>query len=158
MEEVVHIAEQIKQAHACGCEIAVVIGGGNILRGAQFHSQSHSIQEATAHYMGMLATVINGLALQDAARVVGLPDSSDDRHSHGWSRRGLYSSASSTAPREATDYHLGGRDGGPFVTTDTAAAAVPRARGQRADEGDSSRRGLPRTIQRRTRTRCSIAN
>ena len=47
-------------------QIAIVIGGGNILRGAQFTAGNSSIQEATAHYMGMLATVINGLALQDA--------------------------------------------------------------------------------------------
>ena len=49
-----------------GVQIAIVIGGGNILRGAQFTAGNSSIQEATAHYMGMLATVINGLALQDA--------------------------------------------------------------------------------------------
>ena len=66
MEEVTTIAHQIKQAKELGCQLAIVIGGGNILRGAQFKDANHSIQEATAHYMGMLATVINGLALQDA--------------------------------------------------------------------------------------------
>ena len=71
MEEVVHIAREIQQARGTGCEMAVVIGGGNILRGAQFKDHSTAIQEATAHYMGMLATVINGLALQDALESLG---------------------------------------------------------------------------------------
>src|SRR5215831_18417248 len=68
MDEVVHTARQTFQAAKRGVEIAIVIGGGNILRGAQFTAAAgeSSIQEATAHYMGMLATVINGLALQDA--------------------------------------------------------------------------------------------
>src|SRR5262245_3079970 len=65
MDEVVHIARQTQKAAAHGVQIAIVIGGGNILRGAQFTSGNSSIEEATAHYMGMLATVINGLALQD---------------------------------------------------------------------------------------------
>ena len=71
MNEVVDIAQQVKKANDGGCQIAVVIGGGNILRGGQFVGTSASIQEATAHYMGMLATVINGLALQDALESVG---------------------------------------------------------------------------------------
>ena len=66
MDEVVLIADQINKAQQLGCQMAVVIGGGNILRGAQFKSSNASIQEATAHYMGMLATVLNGLALQHA--------------------------------------------------------------------------------------------
>jgi len=72
MDEVTAIAQQIKSAHAKGCQIAVVVGGGNILRGAQFKGSSgEMIQEATAHYMGMLATVINALALQDALENIG---------------------------------------------------------------------------------------
>ena len=66
MEEVVDVARQIDAAQKSGCEVGVVIGGGNILRGARFTAGQACIQEATAHYMGMLATVINGLALQDA--------------------------------------------------------------------------------------------
>jgi uridylate kinase len=66
MEEVLQIAREVKQAQEVGCQIALVVGGGNILRGAQFKSAHGNIQEATAHYMGMLATVINALALQDA--------------------------------------------------------------------------------------------
>ena len=71
MNEVVDIARQIHQAHQLPCEIAVVIGGGNILRGSQFKESNAGIHEATAHYMGMLATVINGLALQDALEYFG---------------------------------------------------------------------------------------
>ena len=71
MDEVVDIAQQICKAAQSGVQIAIVIGGGNILRGAQFIAGNSSIQEATAHYMGMLATVINGLALQDAIESLG---------------------------------------------------------------------------------------
>ena len=71
MPEVLHIADQVAQAKRKGAEIAIVIGGGNILRGSQFASGSAGIHEATAHYMGMLATVLNGLALQDALESQG---------------------------------------------------------------------------------------
>ena len=71
MDKVVQTARQIHQAQQLGCELAVVVGGGNILRGAHFKGANGSIHEATAHYMGMLATVINGLALQDALEILG---------------------------------------------------------------------------------------
>ena len=71
MDEVVAIGGQVCKAAKSGVQIAIVIGGGNILRGAQFTAGNSSIQEATAHYMGMLATVINGLALQDAIESLG---------------------------------------------------------------------------------------
>ena len=72
MSEVEQIARQIRRGQELGCQLAVVIGGGNILRGAQFKDAGGAmIQEATAHYMGMLATVINGLALQDALESLG---------------------------------------------------------------------------------------
>ena len=66
MDEVVHISQQVHEAQQLGCQIAIVIGGGNILRGSQCKANNQIIEEATAHYMGMMATVINGLALQDA--------------------------------------------------------------------------------------------
>ena len=71
MDEVVHIARQTVQAAAKGTQLAIVIGGGNILRGGSFTAGNTAIQEATAHSMGMLATVINGLALQDALESLG---------------------------------------------------------------------------------------
>ena len=66
-----HLARQTYQAAQHGVEIAIVTGGGNILRGAQFTFGNSGVNEATAHYMGMLATVMNGLALQDALESLG---------------------------------------------------------------------------------------
>jgi uridylate kinase len=64
------IAQQIKDVHAMGVEVAIVIGGGNIWRGL---SASHQgMERTTADYMGMLATVINGLALQSQLEELGL--------------------------------------------------------------------------------------
>ena len=61
---VAKIADELRDVHALGVQIAVVVGGGNIIRGL---AASHrGIDRVTGDYMGMLATVINGLALQDA--------------------------------------------------------------------------------------------
>jgi uridylate kinase len=122
MEEVIPIAREIHKAGQAGCQVAVVIGGGNILRGAQFKAGSTSIQEATAHYMGMLATVINGLALQDALeslgcqtrlmsaiRMDGVCEPYLRRRAHRHLEKGRI-------------IILAAGTGGPFVTTDTAAA------------------------------------
>lgn len=65
-----HYAHQIKELHDLGVEVAVVIGGGNIFRGIQ--SEGSGIEEVTGDYMGMLATVINGLALQSALESLGV--------------------------------------------------------------------------------------
>ncbi|MCH5378284.1 MAG: UMP kinase [Planctomycetes bacterium] len=122
MTEVVQIAGQIHQAQLLGCQMAVVIGGGNILRGARFKEQSASIQEATAHYMGMLATVINGLALQDALESLGCEtrlmsairmDGVCEPYLRRRARRHL---------EKGRIIILAAGTGGPFVTTDTAAA------------------------------------
>src|SRR5947209_3191394 len=59
LEEVSRIARQASRVAARGVELAIVVGGGNILRGAQLSRGSDVIKEATAHYMGMTATVIN---------------------------------------------------------------------------------------------------
>ncbi len=64
------LAAQIKSVHELGVQIALVVGGGNILRGSQ--ATRHGIDRATADQMGMLATVINGLAVQDALENIGL--------------------------------------------------------------------------------------
>lgn len=123
MQEVVHISKQIEKAREMGCQIAVVIGGGNILRGAQFSSVEGAIvNEATAHYMGMLATVINGLALQDGLKSLGC----DTRLMSAIKMDGVCE----PYIRLRALHHLSkGRviilaagTGGPFVTTDTAAA------------------------------------
>lgn len=122
MDEVVQIARQVYQARELGCQIAVVIGGGNILRGAQFKDKSACIHEATAHYMGMLATVINGLALQDALESIGC-------QTRLMSAIRMDGVAEPYLRRRAHRHLEKGRiiilaagTGGPFVTTDTAAA------------------------------------
>jgi len=65
-----HYAEQIKELHEAGVQIAVVIGGGNIFRGLQ--AKETGIERAQGDYMGMLATVINGMALQGALEAIGV--------------------------------------------------------------------------------------
>src|SRR4051812_36274835 len=123
MDEVVHTASQTMQAAKRGVQIAIVIGGGNILRGGQFKSAAGaSIQEATAHYMGMLATVINGLALQDALESLG----AETRLMTAIRMDGV---AEPYIRRKARRHLEKGRvvilaagTGSPFVTTDTAAA------------------------------------
>lgn len=64
-------AEEIKEVKEMGCEIALVMGGGNIFRGAE--ASDGGMERATADTMGMLATVINSLALQDALERIGVP-------------------------------------------------------------------------------------
>jgi uridylate kinase len=63
------IAERIKEVRESGIEVAVVIGGGNIIRGEKFAKEG--MDRSTADYMGMLATVINGMALQCALEKLG---------------------------------------------------------------------------------------
>jgi uridylate kinase len=65
------LAKQIKEVVELGVEVAVVVGGGNIWRGIQ--GSSRGIDRATADYMGMLATVMNSLALQDALESIDVP-------------------------------------------------------------------------------------
>ncbi len=64
-----NIAERIKEVRDLGIEVAVVIGGGNIIRGEKFAAKG--MDRSTADYMGMLATVINSMALQDALEKIG---------------------------------------------------------------------------------------
>ena len=64
-------AEEIKNLHEMGTEIAIVIGGGNIFRGVS--GASEGMDRVQADYMGMLATVINGLALQSALENAEVP-------------------------------------------------------------------------------------
>ena len=68
---VASMARQIAEAQAMGAELAVVVGGGNIIRGLS--ASARGTDRATADYMGMLATVINALALQDALEKEGVP-------------------------------------------------------------------------------------
>ena len=70
LTEVEHLARRIKAAAETGAQLAVVIGGGNIVRGAQFSLAG--AERAAADYMGMLGTVINGMALQISLEHIGV--------------------------------------------------------------------------------------
>src|ERR1043165_4112506 len=68
---VLDMAEQILEVREFGVQVVVVVGGGNIFRG--FSGSERGIERATGDYMGMLATVINALALQDSLEKLGVP-------------------------------------------------------------------------------------
>jgi hypothetical protein len=69
-EVVQEISQEVKEIHALGVEVAIVIGGGNIFRGIT--ATNYGVDRVTADYMGMLATVMNGLALQGAMEKEGV--------------------------------------------------------------------------------------
>jgi uridylate kinase len=108
--------------HAAGCGLALVIGGGNIFRGLAGHKGAAGIDRATGDYMGMLATVINSLAMQDALEKLGVP-------TRVQSAIGLQQVAEPYIRRRAVRHLEKGRvvifaagTGNPFFTTDTAAS------------------------------------
>jgi len=113
-------AAELRDVHALGTELAVVIGGGNIFRGLS--AGTFGIERATADYMGMLATVINALALQSALEQLGVP-------TRVLSAIEMQQVAEPYIRRRATR-HLEKRrivifaagTGNPFFTTDTAAS------------------------------------
>jgi len=114
------IAQQIVGVHKAGVQVAVVVGGGNILRGADFSQLGG--QRASADYMGMLATVINALALCDALESLGLP-------TRVMTAIEIRQVAEPFLRRVALAHLEKGRvvilaagTGNPFFTTDTAAA------------------------------------
>ena len=122
MDALMPLAERIAAVAKRGVQMAIVMGGGNILRGGQFKAANASIQEATAHSMGMLATIINGLALQDALELAG-------QSTRLLTANPMNSVAEPYTRREAIRHLekgrvvlLSGGTGSPFVTTDTAAA------------------------------------
>jgi uridylate kinase len=122
IDETLNIARQAKRIVSRGVQLAIVVGGGNILRGAQFSAGGDVIREATAHYMGMLATVINGLALQDALEHLQV-------ETRLQTAIRMESVAEPYIRRRAIRHLekgrvviLAGGTGNPFVTTDTAAA------------------------------------
>lgn len=66
------IANEIKEAYSTGAQIAIVVGGGNIFRGVK-NSAKYGMDQATGDYIGMLATVMNAIALQSALRKIDVP-------------------------------------------------------------------------------------
>ena len=114
------ICQQIISAHELGCEISVVVGGGNIFRGVA--PAAEGMDRATADYMGMLATVMNAMALQDAMKNIGL-------NARVQSALNIEQVAEPYIRGKAIRYLEEGRvvifgagTGNPFFTTDTAAA------------------------------------
>ena len=66
-----HLAKEIKSVHELGVDIGIVVGGGNMWRGET--GAKLGMERSQADYMGMLATIMNGLALQDGLEHVGVP-------------------------------------------------------------------------------------
>lgn len=121
-DETAAIAEQLVRVHQAGVQLAVVVGGGNILRGKVFSGAGDTIRPATADYMGMLATIINGLALQDTLEKYGAETRLTsavrvDTVCEPYIRRRAIRHL-----EKGRIVILAGGTGNPFVTTDTAAA------------------------------------
>jgi len=116
-----NIGRQCVEVAQEGVQLAVVVGGGNFIRGATFSEQGH-IPRSTADYMGMLATVLNALALQEMMEKMGQP-------TRVQSAIGIYSVCEPFIRRRAVRHLEKGRivilaagTGNPFFTTDTCAA------------------------------------
>lgn len=114
------IVRDVAQVHALGVQLAIVIGGGNIYRGMTASGQG--MPRATADYMGMLATVMNALALQEAFEAAGLPARVQsalqiERVAEPYSRRRALSHL-----EKGRIVVFAAGTGSPFFTTDTAAS------------------------------------
>jgi uridylate kinase len=114
------IAEQVAEVHRLGVQVGIVVGGGNIFRGLA--AAARGMDRATGDYIGMLATVMNGLALQDALERLGLP-------TRVMSAIAMNEIAEPYIRRRAVRHLEKGRvalfvagTGNPYFTTDTAAA------------------------------------
>jgi uridylate kinase len=114
------IARQVAEVHARGVQVGIVVGGGNIFRGLA--AAASGMDRATGDYIGMLATVMNGLALQDALERVGVP-------TRVMSAIAMNEVAEPYIRRRAVRHLEKGRvalfvagTGNPYFTTDTAAA------------------------------------
>lgn len=120
LEAVKYIAKEVKEAHDLGCEVAVVIGGGNFIRGEKL--SKIGIDRATADYMGMLGTIINALALQSTMEGMKL-------YTRVMSAITAVEVAEPLIRRKAIRHLEKGRvvifaagTGSPYFSTDTAAA------------------------------------
>ena len=119
-ETIMQMVQQVKEIVELGVEVAIVVGGGNIFRGVS--AQAGSMDRATADYMGMLATVMNALALKEALESLGTK-------ARVQSALTMQQVADAYARPKALQYLEEGKvvifaagTGNPFFTTDTAAA------------------------------------
>jgi uridylate kinase len=129
LEETLKVALQLKRIADKKVEVAVVVGGGNLLRGAEFSAELHTIKAATADYMGMIGTVMNGLALQDTLESLDVPTRlmtaiTMEKVAEPYIRRRAIRHL-----EKGRVIILAGGTGNPFVTTDTAAALRGRELG-----------------------------
>ncbi len=120
-EHLRELAKKLRNISKSGLQIAVVVGGGNILRGANL-SGSKYIRKFAAHQMGMIATTINGLAMIETLAAINQPAELFSAFNVG----GFVPAYNVKAARKALDdgkvVILAGGTGSPFVTTDTCAA------------------------------------
>lgn len=115
------LAQQIKEVQALGVKVAMVVGGGNIFRG-EFASKSFGLDRSVADYMGMLATVLNGLALQDSLEKIDVPTRVMTAiEMHAIAEPYIRRRAMRHLEKDRVVIFVAGT-GNPFFTTDTAAA------------------------------------
>jgi uridylate kinase len=114
------MARQIAEVRELGVQIVVVIGGGNIFRGLQ--GSEKGIERATGDYMGMLATVINSLALQDALEKLGVATRVQSAITMSQVAEPFIRRRSVRHLEKGRVVIFGGGTGNPFFSTDTAAA------------------------------------
>ncbi len=115
------LADQIKEVHDAGVEMALVVGGGNIFRG-QVESKRFGLDRSVADYMGMLATVMNGLALQNALEQVGIATRVMTAiQMHAIAEPYILRRAIRHLEKRRVIIFVAGT-GNPYFTTDTAAA------------------------------------
>jgi uridylate kinase len=120
MERVREVAVQIASLHTAGVQVAIVVGGGNFLRGAT--QAELGMDRATGDYMGMLATILNALPLQDGLEQAGIPTRvMSALPVHEVAEPYIRAKALHHLSKDRVIVFAGGT-GNPFFTTDTAAA------------------------------------
>ena len=139
---------QITQVHSSGLEIAIVVGAGNIYRGLQ--GAAAGMDRATADYMGMLATVLNALTLQDALEQRGLHTRVMSAIAGDRGRRALHPPPRDASPREGADRDLRRRHRQPVLHDRHRRVAARTRDPRRGDpDGQARRRGRLRRRSRR---------
>jgi len=121
-DEISRIAREVAAVASQGVQLAIVVGGGNILRGSAFAKGNPLIKEPTAHYMGMTATVINGLALRDALEHFGQEVRLMTTIRMDQVAEPFIQPKAVSHLKKNRVIILASGTGSPFVTTDTAAA------------------------------------
>ena len=119
-EAVQSMAEQICEVRELGVQVVVVVGGGNIFRGLT--GSQRGIERATGDYMGMLATIINSLALQDALEKLGAPTRVQSAIAMSQIAEPFIRRRAVRHLEKGRVVIFGGGTGNPYFSTDTAAA------------------------------------